>query len=119
MSGKQLRRFPFYVLLGVGSMTTAVFVAAGCVMDGGFERAWEILLGIRTPFGQAAGLGVALSALGYIAMPTVIGIAAAAGITLFTSKRLSTVEEALVDIKEMTRERPGGKSDGEKGSVSR
>lgn len=101
MGGKRLASLPFYVLLAVGVLTALVFAASGLEMSGGFERAWEILLGIESPFGEVSGLGLVLSALGYIVVPTVIGVAAGAGITLFTNRRLTTVEEAVADIQEM------------------
>ena len=92
--GRDLVRLPLYVFLAVAFLTGAVFALSGIVMDGGFKRAWEIMLGIHTPFGQASGLGVALSALGYLAVPTVIGLVVADGITRFTEYRLTTVDEA-------------------------
>ena len=72
-------------------------------MDGGFQQAWEILLGIRSPYGQASGLGVVLSALGYIAVPTVIGIGIADGITRFIRRRLQTRDEAEKEIRDFVR----------------
>lgn len=91
--GRQLVRLPLYVFLLVAVLTGIVFGVSGLVMDGGFERAWEILIGDRTPFGQASGLGVVLSALGYIAIPTVIGLVVADGILRFTEYRLTTIDE--------------------------
>jgi hypothetical protein len=96
--GRDLIRLPLYVFLVVALLTGVVFLISGIVMDGGFKRAWEILLGIHTPFGQASGLGVALSALGYLFVPTVIGLVVADGITRFTEYRLTTVDEAAERI---------------------
>jgi predicted RND superfamily exporter protein len=112
-SGKQLANLPLYLLGGVIGLTAVVFLASWVVMDGGFQRAWEILLGLRSPYGQASGLGVVLSALGYIAVPTVIGIGIADGVTRFTRRRLLTrsdVEDAATEIvkKELKKvEKPG------------
>lgn len=100
-SGKTLANLPIYLLCGVVGLTVIVFVASWLAMDGGFQRAWEILLGLRSPYGQATGLGIVLSALGYIAVPTIIGIGVADGITRFTRRRLLTrsdVEDAAVEI---------------------
>jgi predicted RND superfamily exporter protein len=100
-SGKHLSRLPGYVLGGVIGFTAVVFIACWVAMDGGFQRAWEILLGLRSPYGQASGLGVVLSALGYIAVPTVIGIGVADGITRFIRRRLQTRDEAEKEIREL------------------
>jgi hypothetical protein len=109
LTNKQLRRLPFYVLIAVAAVTTAVFIPACFAMNGGFDEAWEILVGIKSPFEHASGFGFALSALGYIAIPTVIGAAAGAAITLFTSKRLTTVEEAVSDIRKWAKTPPPAK----------
>lgn len=83
-------------------------------MDGGFKRAWDTLVAIRSPFGQASGFGIALSALGYVVVPTVIGVAAGAAITVFTNERLTTVEEAVADIQRMVEEEPQEQEEGAK-----
>jgi hypothetical protein len=83
-------------LLGVATVTGLVFLASCLVMQahGGVQRAWDILVGVRSPFGQAAWLGVILSALGYAFVPTAIGVWAANAVTSFVKARLSTDEEA-------------------------
>jgi hypothetical protein len=96
--GRHLVRLPLYLFLLVAVLTAIVFLIAGMVMKGGFELAWEILLGIHTPFGDESALGVALSALGYLAVPTIIGLVVAEGITSFIEYRLPTVEEAAMKI---------------------
>lgn len=102
--GKDLARLPVYVLGGVVGVTAAIFLASWVVMDGGFQQAWEILVGLRSPYGQASGLGVVLSALGYIAVPTMIGIGVADGITRFTRHRLQSLPEAKEEVNEIVEE---------------
>lgn len=92
-TGRQLANLPTLLLLAVVGVTAAVFIASWVVMDGGFQRAWEILLGVRSPYGEASGLGVVLSALGYLLVPAVIGIAVADGVARFTEHRLLTDPE--------------------------
>jgi predicted RND superfamily exporter protein len=104
LSGKHLANLPLYLLCGVVVLTAAVFIASWVLMDGGFQRAWEILLGIRSPYGQASELGVALSALGYVAVPTAIGIGIADGITRFTRRRLITNAELEAAAEEIIKE---------------
>ncbi len=111
MSHKTLSRLPFYVFLAIIAITGLVFLAAGLAMNGGFGRAWEILLAVRSPFGEADALGVALSALGYIAVPTVIGLAVADGITRFTRRRLITSDSARSEIREVVQEELADESD--------
>ena len=103
-NGKHLANLPLYLLCGVGLLTAVVFVASWLVMDGGFQRPWEILLGISSPYGQASLLGVALSALGYIAVPTIIGIGVADGITRFTRRRLISNAELEAAAEEIVKE---------------
>src|SRR5690349_14309225 len=91
--------------MGVVGLTLAVFIAVGIFVEGGFEHAWNVMLGIDAPFGgQAAALAVLLSVLGYIAVPTVIGLAVADGLTRFTRRRLLTTPEAEADIRDMVKD---------------
>jgi hypothetical protein len=110
LTGERLARVPSYVFVAVVVVTGLVFGISGLVMDGGFQRAWEILLALRSPFGQASGLGVALSALGYVAVPAVIGLVVADGITRFTRRRLLTTPEARAEIKRLAREATAGQT---------
>jgi hypothetical protein len=67
----------------------------------GFERAWNVLLAIDSPFGRESThqvLGFLLSALGYLLVPAVIGLAVADAIVRFTRRRLVTHGEAVTEI---------------------
>jgi hypothetical protein len=118
-TGDRIARFPRYVLLVAALVTALVFVAAGLAMDGGFERAWEILLGLHSPFGRVSGLGVALSAVGYLVVPTVIGVAVADGIAQFTRRRLMTVPEAEARVQELVEAHFAGTAQDEAGDDER
>jgi hypothetical protein len=98
-SGEQLARLPAYLFFAIVGLTGIVFLVSCLTLEGGFHRAWEVLTCIRTPFGQASGLAVALSALGYLFVPTVIGIAVADAISRFTKRRLLTLAEAEAEIR--------------------
>jgi hypothetical protein len=92
-----------WILLVVTLLTGVVFAASCLALQGhgGFHRSLEVLIGARSPFGDASGLVVVLSLLGYALIPTVIGLAAADAVTRFTRKRLTTREEAEAFISEL------------------
>jgi hypothetical protein len=92
-----------WILLFVTVLTGAVFLASCLALHGhgGFHRSLEVLIGARSPFGDASGLVVVLALLGYALVPTVIGLAAADAITRFTRKHLTTREEAEAFISEL------------------
>jgi hypothetical protein len=101
VSGKTLSRIPGWTLGAVVAVAACLFVAAGLAM-GDFQRAWDILTGAVGPFGgKDAGLGVALSAVGYLLLPAVIGLAIADGVTRFTRKHLMTLPEAKAEIADL------------------
>jgi hypothetical protein len=105
-SGERLALIPAAIFGVVCAITAVAFLVSCLVMVGGFHRSWEILIGDRTPFGQDAALGVVLSALGYVFVPTAIGLAVADGITRFTRRRLlskSEAKEAIADLLEQSR----------------
>jgi hypothetical protein len=102
--GDQLASFSQIVLGVVLVITCLVFLVAGAVMKGGFERAWDVLLGIQTPFGDAPGLGIPLSALGYLLVPAVIGVAVADGIARFVQSKLDSLPEVEKRIIDRARE---------------
>jgi len=91
--GDRLASFSLYVLGAVGVLTALVFLISGLVMKDGFERAWEVLLGIQGPFEQAPLLGVPLSALGFLLIPAVIGAAAADGIARYVDSQLDDLPD--------------------------
>ena len=100
MTGDKLARLPLIIFLVVFATTSVLFVIAGLAMND-FERAWNILIGATAPFGRDSALGVALSVLGYLLIPAVVGLVVADGIVRFTRKRLLTLPEAKEEIREM------------------
>lgn len=100
-TGDRLGFLPRAILVGVAVVTAIVFVIAGLSFDD-FKRAWDTLTGQASPFnGEDSGIGLVLSALGYIVVPATIGLAIADGVTTFTRKRLSSVSEAQAEINQL------------------
>jgi hypothetical protein len=102
-TGDRLALLPRLVFLVVVLITTGVFVGVGWSMHN-FHEAWNILLAIDSPSGKHSVFRFALSALGYLLLPTVIGLAVADSITRFTRKRLLTAPEAKAQIGEIVQE---------------
>lgn len=87
---------PCLVLLGVLVVTAIVFVVSCVVMakHGGTHRAWEILIGVRSPVGHDSELGVALSVLGYAFVPIAIGLVVTDAVTRSIRKRTLPTKDA-------------------------
>lgn len=90
------------VLAAILLVTLILFLLGCLVMDhhGGAHRSWEVLIGVRTPVGQASGLAVALSILGFVVVPAAIGLLAADVATRFMRKRMIPTSEAEARILE-------------------
>jgi hypothetical protein len=91
---------PRYVLGGVALVTLILFVIACFAMKshGGAHRAYEVLIGVRSPVGQDVGLALALSVLGYAFVPVVLATVAAEAISALAAKNLTTLDEAKREI---------------------
>jgi hypothetical protein len=98
-TGVRLARLPRYIFAGILGITVAAFALVACVV--GFERAWEVLIGIKAPFGKDRGLEVALSLLGYVFVPTAIALAVTDSIVRFQRRRLISLSEAHTIIGEI------------------
>lgn len=98
-TGERVARVPRYVFAGILGLTIVVFALVASAV--GFETAWEILTASKSPFGKDRGLEVALSLLGYVFVPTAIGLAVADWITRFQRRRLISVTEARTIIGEL------------------
>jgi GAF domain-containing protein len=112
-TAKRLDWLLLYVLGVIAGVTGVFFLAAGIFMDGGFGRAWEILIGDQGPSGQLPGLAVPLSALGYIAVPTIIGLAVADRLTRFTQRNLYTAEETAEKAADLVETRKAARAERE------
>jgi len=98
-TGERVSRVPRYIFAGILGVTIVVFAFVASVV--GFERAWEVLIAVKAPFGKDRGLEVALSLLGYVFVPTAIGLAVADWITRFQRRRLISMAEARTMIGEL------------------
>jgi hypothetical protein len=98
-TGARLARLPRYVFEGILGITVVVFAVVACVV--GFERAWEVLIGVKAPFGKDRGFEVALSLLGYVFVPTAIALAVTDSIVRFQRQRLISLSEAHTIIGEI------------------
>jgi hypothetical protein len=86
-----------YVFLAVALVTVVLFVVAGSLEH--FDRAWNILIGLRTPFGTPEPIvGFFLSAFGYLLVPTSVGLIVADWISRVIRKNLQPVEVASEKI---------------------
>ncbi len=105
-TGRSIALARRWILLAVAVLTVVVFLASCLALNGhgGFHRALEVLIGVRSPFGDASGLVVVLSLLGYALVPTTIGLAAADAIARYTRRGLNTREEAEAFIGELVTE---------------
>jgi hypothetical protein len=101
-TGDRIARVPRYVFVVVAGIAVVVFTVAAFAI--GFQNAWEVLTATKSPFGHDRGLGFALSGVGYVFVPTVIGLIVADWITRFQRKRLTTVPEAREAIGEFVKE---------------
>jgi hypothetical protein len=101
-TGDRLAYVPRYVFGGILVVTAIVFILAAALM--GFQRAWEILTAIQSPFGKDKGVGFPLSVLGYVFVPTAIGLAVTEEVSRFVRRRLTTVPEARDAITEIANE---------------
>lgn len=81
-------------------VTAILFVIACFAMKshGGAHRAWEVLIGVRSPLGHNIGLAVALSVLGYAFVPVVLALAAAEAFSALATRNLTTLNEAKREI---------------------
>ncbi len=101
-TGARIARVPLYVFAVVAVVTAVVFAAGAFAI--GFQNAWEVLTATKSPFGHYRGLTFALSLLGYVFVPAVIGLIVADWTTRFQRKRLTTITEAREAIGEFVKE---------------
>lgn len=102
LSGETIALIPLYVF-GVVILVTALVFGITCLVTehhGGAHRAWEVLIGVRTPVGQAIGLELALSVLGYAFVPVVVGLFATDAVLRFTRKHTVPTADVLANIGE-------------------
>lgn len=105
LSGETIALVPRYVF-GVVVLVTAVVFGIACLATehhGGAHRAWEVLIGVRTPVGQAIGLELALSVLGYAFVPVVVGLFVTDAVLRFTRKHTVPTADVLEAIGEDAR----------------
>jgi hypothetical protein len=63
-----------------------------------FNLAWDIASGTSSPFGHNCWLAVVLSAVGYLIVPVLIGLAVTEGLTRFVERRLRPAAEVEAGI---------------------
>jgi hypothetical protein len=101
-SGENIVLIPLYAF-GLVVVVTVVVFGITCLVtehDGGAHRAWEVLTGTRTPVGQAIGLELALSVLGYAFLPVVIGLIVTDSVLRFTRRHTIPTAIAVTNIGE-------------------
>jgi hypothetical protein len=101
-SGETIALVPRYVFVAVLLVTLVLLAITSYVTKdhGGAHRAWEVLIGVRTPVGPTIGLELPLSILGYAFVPAVIGLFVTDAVLRFTRKHTLPTADALDKIAE-------------------
>lgn len=98
MSETTLRRLPVYAFLGIVGVTAVLFVLAGVFLHD-FDRAWNILIGIRTPFQCGyPGITLPLSAMGYLLVPAAVALVVSDAVTRTIRRHTQPLSDAVADI---------------------
>ena len=93
-----LSRVLFAIPMAILLLTSVLFaVTAVALEDAG--RAWLVLSGVQSPYGEDAALATALSIAGYLVVPAVLGFGVSAAAMTWVERRLRPLAEAEDELR--------------------
>lgn len=103
------RRIPLALAAATAGVVGTLWAVTGLALDD-FEYAWEVLIGVASPFERSRWFTVALSASGYLVLPIFVGIGVSAWVSSLIKGRLISREEARDLLREEIAKVPNSKA---------